>query len=313
MDDQIAPLAVRSSTVNQHFAPHVKRDFHGTMALAPTIRPQNELPTMEKPRIVREFKISKSLLGQKYSVSFACPHCEKSLKATEDELGKNDQCLTCKGAFRISKTAKEAIDNERQAKIAEVEEKSRQQEERRKAKEAEAAKRHEHAEKCEVCGIEESFLLSVRLTNRGHRVFCQQHATEYDSESKAKEQEARRKLIQASEQIIVTTGQSIEGFRIIEYLGIDGVEFVSGTGFISEFVTDVVDVFGMRSKMFESKLRDGRHQALQMLKILAVERGANAIIAIDFDYSQFSSNRTAIIVTGTFVRIIPTGPPADLT
>jgi uncharacterized protein YbjQ (UPF0145 family) len=40
--------------------------------------------------------------------------------------------------------------------------------------------------------------------------------------------------------------------------------------------------------MFEGKRRDGRHEALQMLRIPAVEPAANTIITIDFDYPPIS-------------------------
>lgn len=103
--------------------------------------------------------------------------------------------------------------------------------------------------------------------------------------------------------VIVTTGPTVQGYHITKYLGIDGVEFVIGTGLLSEFVTDFADLFGARSKMFESKLRTGRLQAVEVLKQLAVQKMANAVIGIDFDYSEFSSNRTAIIASGTFVQV----------
>lgn len=121
----------------------------------------------------------------------------------------------------------------------------------------------------------------------------------------ARDLELRKK----SQQVIVTTTPNVEGFRIIEYVGIDGIEFVVGTGIFSELVTEVGDLFGGRSGIFESKLRSGREQALKLLQVLAARRNANAVVAIDFDYSQFSSNRTAIIVTGTFVKVVPSRPP----
>jgi len=270
---------------------------------------------MEKPRVVREFKISKSLLGQKYSVSFVCPHCSKPLKSAEEEIGKNDLCPTCNGAFRVSRSAKEAIDKDKQPKINELDEKVPQTEQQRQDLEVNATQNDDETRTCSVCGDVETSSLVMHV--RDGVAYCKEHLFVYERRSADEEQKQSTESLErwqsaSKKNTILTTGNSVEGFRIVEYLGIDGVELIFGTGLLSESLTEVVDVFGGRSKMFESKLRDGRQQALQMLKILAVERGANAIIGIDFDYSQFSSNRTAIIVTGTFVRIIPTGPPQDL-
>lgn len=39
-----------------------------------------------------------------------------------------------------------------------------------------------------------------------------------------------------------------------------------------------------------------------LLQVLAVERGADAVVGVDIDYVTFTANRPAIIATGTFVK-----------
>ena len=39
------------------------------------------------------------------------------------------------------------------------------------------------------------------------------------------------------------------------------------------------------------------------LKMIAAEQGANAIIGLDLDYSEFSGNRVVLIINGTLVRL----------
>ena len=45
--------------------------------------------------------------------------------------------------------------------------------------------------------------------------------------------------------------------------------------------------------------------AMDSLKYLAAERGANAIIGIDLDYTEFTGNRIALIINGTLVLLEP--------
>ena len=39
------------------------------------------------------------------------------------------------------------------------------------------------------------------------------------------------------------------------------------------------------------------------LKILAAEKGANAVVGVDLDYTEFSGNRVGLILNGTLVKV----------
>jgi len=103
--------------------------------------------------------------------------------------------------------------------------------------------------------------------------------------------------------IVVTTTNSIEGYRIIKYIGIDSVEVVIGTGIWSEFTTEFQDFFGHRSTEFEKKLQKAKKITIQKIKLAAAQKGANAIVAMDLDYTEFSGNRIGVIASGTLVEI----------
>lgn len=65
---------------------------------------------MQKHPVVEEFNIKRpGLLAKHYSVSFACPHCDKPLTAQEEELGKPDYCPLCHGLFKLSDAASSEI------------------------------------------------------------------------------------------------------------------------------------------------------------------------------------------------------------
>jgi len=44
---------------------------------------------------------------------------------------------------------------------------------------------------------------------------------------------------------------------------------------------------------------------LDSLKFLAAEKGANAVVAVDLDYAEFTGNRIALIINGTLVFVEP--------
>ena len=88
--------------------------------------------------------------------------------------------------------------------------------------------------------------------------------------------------------VIVTTTNTIEGYTIQQYLGIESVEIVIGTGVISEFTSAITDIFGERAHPpFERKLSDAKKAALLRLQTIALQRGANAVVGVDIDYTEF--------------------------
>lgn len=127
------------------------------------------------------------------------------------------------------------------------------------------------------------------------------------AEERRKVKEADRKrikhMIKISKSIVVTTTPGIDGYRVKKYPGVESVEFVIGTGVFSEVTSSVADFFGARSSAFERKLRAAKQHALDALKYLAAEKGANAVVAVDLDYTEFTGNRIALIISGTLVFV----------
>ena len=105
--------------------------------------------------------------------------------------------------------------------------------------------------------------------------------------------------------IKATTTNSFDGYYIEEYLDIESVEVVPGTGIFSEMFADVDDFLGSNVTSFEKKLRKAKKAALDRLKMLAYNIGGNAVVGVDIDYTEFSSNRVGVVVNGTIVRLKP--------
>ncbi len=103
--------------------------------------------------------------------------------------------------------------------------------------------------------------------------------------------------------IVLTSTHSVDGYRIGSYLGIESVEIVIGTGMFSEISSGIDDFFGARSTAFESKLARAKEIAIKKLKFIAFEKGANAVVGVDLDHTEFSGNRIGLIVNGTLVAL----------
>ena len=173
---------------------------------------------------------------------------------------------------------------------------------------------------CARCGTKQGLMatLSVDLTSGAYT--CPKCGDEIAAEKlevdrKAAEAEKQRveRLIQLSRKIVITTTPGIDGYKVKRYLGVESVEFVIGTGVFSEVTSSIYDFFGARSSAFEKKLRAAKQHAMEALKYLAAEKGANAVVAVDLDYTEFSGNRIALIINGTLVLVEPATPTPNQT
>lgn len=83
--------------------------------------------------------------------------------------------------------------------------------------------------------------------------------------------------------MIITTTPTIEGKRIIDYKGIVFGEVIQGINFIKDFGAGLTNFFGGRSSEYEEELMISREKALEEMMRRASQRGANAIVGVDFD------------------------------
>ena len=85
-----------------------------------------------------------------------------------------------------------------------------------------------------------------------------------------------------------------------------GGECAFGMNIIEDLFTSFSDVFGGRSKTTQNTLKNARINCLNELKQEAFNIGANAVIGIDLDYSEFSGKGKSmlfIVASGTAVII----------
>lgn len=103
--------------------------------------------------------------------------------------------------------------------------------------------------------------------------------------------------------MIVTTTNSVEGRRIIQYLGLVTGETIMGANIVRDLFASITDIVGGRSGAYESKLREARELAIREMENDAAQRGANAIVGVDIDYEVVRDGMLMVTVSGTAVRV----------
>jgi uncharacterized protein YbjQ (UPF0145 family) len=103
--------------------------------------------------------------------------------------------------------------------------------------------------------------------------------------------------------IAVTTGNSLEGYEIAEYLGVvRGIVVRAqtiGQGIRGAFSS----IFGGNIKAYEEVCEQARSEAFQRMVQHAQDRGADAIIGMRYDATEFASGVTEVLAYGTAVKL----------
>ena len=105
--------------------------------------------------------------------------------------------------------------------------------------------------------------------------------------------------------MLVTTTNTAEGRRVVEYKGLVAGEAILGANLFRDLFASIRDIVGGRSGAYEKVLNDARQTAVADMTDKAAALGANAVIGVDLDYETIGSNGSMLMVTaaGTAVRI----------
>ncbi len=97
--------------------------------------------------------------------------------------------------------------------------------------------------------------------------------------------------------MIVTTTPSVEGKKIVQYLGIVTGETIMGANFLKDFTAGLADFFGGRASAYEEELIKAKEIALNEMQSRAEKMGANAVVGIDLDYETVGSKGSMLMVS----------------
>jgi len=124
------------------------------------------------------------------------------------------------------------------------------------------------------------------------------HGPELQSSAEQKKEES------AIKKIPLTTTLDFPEHEIDRTLEIITAECVFGMNLFRDMFAGITDIFGGRSSATQKVLKDSRLTCLYELKKEAYEIGADGVIGVDLDYSEFSGGGKSmlfLVASGTAV------------
>lgn len=107
--------------------------------------------------------------------------------------------------------------------------------------------------------------------------------------------------------MIVSTTNHIEGREIVQYLGIVRGIVVRAPNIAQGFVGGIQSIFGGNIGAYEDVCEQARNEALMKLIGHANNVGADAIIGMRYDATEFVQGATEVLAYGTAVKLSPKG------
>ena len=110
----------------------------------------------------------------------------------------------------------------------------------------------------------------------------------------------------AKPDILITTTNSFEDRRIVEYRGLVSGDAILGANMFRDMFAGLRDMIGGRSGAYEKVLRSAKTEAIEDMLESAVERGANAVVGVDLDYEtiQIQDGGSMLMVSATGTAVV---------
>jgi uncharacterized protein YbjQ (UPF0145 family) len=103
--------------------------------------------------------------------------------------------------------------------------------------------------------------------------------------------------------VIVTTANEIQGRSIVEYKGVVRGLVVRATSVVSGIAGGLRSLFGGNIEEFEHVCEQARDEAFRRMVAHARQNGADAIIAMRYDATEFVQGSTEVLAYGTAVKL----------
>lgn len=103
--------------------------------------------------------------------------------------------------------------------------------------------------------------------------------------------------------MIVTTGNDVEMGRIVQYLGVVRGIVVRATGIGAGIIGGLKSIGGGNIEEFTQVCEQARMEAFNRMVQHAQEIGADAIVAMRYDATEFSQGSTEVLAYGTAVKL----------
>jgi len=106
-----------------------------------------------------------------------------------------------------------------------------------------------------------------------------------------------------NENLLVTTSTSLEGYRVVQQLGLVRGITVRSRSVVGNIAGAFMTLFGGRSYIYTELCEKTREEALQLMMQHGREMGCNAIINMRYDANEVMSGLTEVLAYGTAVVV----------
>jgi len=103
--------------------------------------------------------------------------------------------------------------------------------------------------------------------------------------------------------MIVTTGNEITGYEIVEYLGVIRGVVVRSPSITQGIMGGLKQIVGGNIESYAEICEAGRQEAYVRMEEHAASVGADAVIGMRYDASGFAEGVTEVLAYGTAVKI----------
>jgi uncharacterized protein YbjQ (UPF0145 family) len=103
--------------------------------------------------------------------------------------------------------------------------------------------------------------------------------------------------------MLITTSTSLEGYRIVEQLGLIRGITVRSRSILGNMAGGFISLFGGKNFIYTELCEKTREDALQLLIQHGRDVGANAIINMRYDANEVMSGITEVLAYGTAVVV----------
>lgn len=103
--------------------------------------------------------------------------------------------------------------------------------------------------------------------------------------------------------MIVTTGNEVSGHTIVSYLGVVRGIVVRSTGIARGFVGGLRSIGGGNIPEYVAVCEEARQHAYEIMLQHAAHVGADAIIGMRYDATEFMQGSTEVLAYGTAVTL----------
>ena len=104
---------------------------------------------------------------------------------------------------------------------------------------------------------------------------------------------------------IVTTGNDVAGRNITQYLGVTRGIVVRSPNIAQGIMGGLKQIIGGNIESFAQVCETARQEAYQRMVAHARELGADAVIGMRYDATEFSQAATEVLAYGTAVKLSP--------